>query len=115
MKRPSAVLALWGAMLTVLAVLLVFFEPSKYTWLLLFGAALALAPFGAIMLLPRRTDERSLPETSLPTVVVAAGLGLIALGLAAGAWLVAVGGEVLAVGLFVLIRELRAQRRARRT
>jgi hypothetical protein len=113
--RPSTILAGWGAMLLVLALVLVLFEPSEYPWALLVGSALALGPFGVLMLLPSRGEGRSLPDTSLPTVVVAAGLGLIATGIAAGLWLVAVGGEILALGLFGLIRELRAQRRARRS
>jgi hypothetical protein len=114
MIRPSTILAAWGAMLIVLALVLVAFEPSEYPWALLVGSALALAPFGAIMLLPGRDRDRSLPDMSLATVVVAAGIALIALGLAAGPWLVVIGVEVLALGLFLLIRELRAQRRARR-
>jgi hypothetical protein len=102
-------------MLLILALVLVLFEPTEYPWALLVGSALALAPFGAIMLIPGRGEERSLPDTSLPTVVVAIGLGVIALGVAAGVWLAAIGGEILALGLFGLIRELRAQRRARRS
>ncbi|HSD24573.1 MAG TPA: hypothetical protein VLB79_09630 [Solirubrobacterales bacterium] len=115
MIRPRTVLAGWGTALVVLGLILLAFEPTEYVWGLLVGSALALAPFGAIMLLPGRREERALPDMSLPTVVVAAALGLIALGLAVGVWLAAVGAEVLAVGLFVLIRELRAQRRAGRS
>jgi hypothetical protein len=114
MIRPGTVLAGWGAALIVLGLILLAFKPTEYFWGLLVGSALVLAPLGAIMLLPGGRDERALPDMSLPTVVVAAGVGLIALGVAAGVWLVAVGAEVLAVGLFVLIRELRAQRRAGR-
>jgi hypothetical protein len=111
--RPSVVLAGWGAMLAVLALVLALFSPPQYVWALLAGAALALAPLGALMLVPgtRGADSRAVPDTSLPTVVVAAGLGVLALGLAAGPWLAAIGVEIMALGLFGLWRELRAQRR----
>ena len=114
MIRPSVVIAGWAALLALLALVLALWSPPQYAWALLAGAAVALAPLGAIMLIPGRGDEgrRALPDTSLPTVVVAAGLALLVLGLAAGIWLLAIGVEVLALGLFVLVRELRAQRRA---
>jgi hypothetical protein len=117
MIRPSVVLAGWGAMLAVLALVLGLWSPPQYVWALLAGAALALAPLGWIILVSggRPGEPRALPDTSLPTVVVAAGLGVIALGLAAGPWLVVIGAEVLVVGLFVLIREVRAQRRTGRS
>jgi hypothetical protein len=113
--RPSVVLAGWGAMLALLALVLALFSPTQYVWALLAGAALALGPLGVLMLAPGNTDDgsRALPQTSLPTVVVAAGVAVLALGLAAGPWLAAIGVEILALGAFGLIRELRAQRRAR--
>jgi hypothetical protein len=117
MIRPSVVLAGWGAMLAVLGLVLGLWSPPQYVWALLAGAALALAPLGWIMLVPgERADQpRPVPDTSLPTVVVASGIALTVLGLAAGPWLVVIGVEVLAIGIFFLIRELRAQRRARRS
>src|SRR5215208_1621658 len=84
MIRPSVVLAGWGVMLALLALVLALFSPPQFDWAFLAGAALALAP-----------------------------LGIVTLGLAAGPWLAGIGVEVLAVGLFLLVRELRAQRRAR--
>jgi hypothetical protein len=112
--RPSVVLAGWAAMLALLSVVLALFSPPQYAWALLAGAALALAPLGVVMLAPGRGDgaRRALPDMSLPTVVVAAGIALAVVGLAAGIWLIGIGLEVLAVGLFALVRELRAQRRA---
>jgi hypothetical protein len=117
MNRPSLVLAGWGAMLAVLALVLLLFSPPQYEWALLAGAALGLAPIGILLLVPGAdagSGTRPLPETSLPTVVVACGLALLAVGVAAGPWLIALGAEVLALGLLVLIREVRAQRRERR-
>jgi hypothetical protein len=114
-NRPTSVLAIWGGMLTVLGVMLVFFEPSQLTWALLIGAAISLAPSGALMLFPGRRDERPLPDTSLPTVAIALGFCVLILGLAAGAWLAALGVELVALGAFGLFRELRAQRRANRS
>ena len=117
MIRPSAVLAVWGAMLAVLALVLALWSPPQYAWALLAGAALGLVPLGWLMLVPGgRSDEpKAVPDTSLPTVVVAAGVAVIVLGLAAGPWLAVIGVEILALGGFALIRELRAQRRARRS
>jgi zinc transporter ZupT len=116
--RPSLVLAAWGTMLAGLAlVLLGFSPPEPYEWVLLAGAALGLVPIGLLLLVPgAQPDEgpRPLPESSLPTVVVAAGIALMAVGIAAGLWLVALGAEVFALGLFGLGREFRAQRRERR-
>jgi hypothetical protein len=112
--RPGVVLAGWGALLALLGLVLALFSPPQYEWALLAGAALGLAPLAAIMLVPGRGAEgrRVLPETSLPTVVVAAGIAVLAVGLAAGIWLIGIGIEVLALGIFLLARELRAQRRA---
>ena len=114
MIRPATVLAFWGALLAVLASVLALFSPPQYAWALLAGAALALAPLGALVLIPGRGREgrRALPDTSLPTVGIAAGIAVVVLGLAAGIWLVGIGIELLALGLFGLIVELRAQRRA---
>lgn len=113
MIRPSVVLAGWAAMLALLALVLALFSPPQYAWALLAGAALALAPLGVVMLATGRHEaRRALPDTSLPTVVVAAGIAVAVVGLAAGIWLIGIGIEVLAVGLFALVRELRAQRRA---
>ena len=114
MIRPGLVLAGWAAMLALLALVLALFSPPQYAWAFLAGAALALAPLGAIMLMPGRGRQgrRALPDTSLPTVAVAAGIALAVVGLAAGIWLIGIGLEVLAIGLFALVRELRAQRRA---
>lgn len=117
MIRPGVVLAGWGAMVSVLALVLWLWSPPQHDWALLAGAALGLAPLGWIMLVPGgRSDEpRAIPDTSLPTVVVASGVAVIVLGLAAGVWLAVIGVEILVLGGFALIRELRAQRRARRT
>ena len=117
MIRPSVVLAGWGAMLTVLAVVLLLWSPPQDEWALLAGAAIGLVPLGWIMLAPGgRSDEpRPIPDTSLPTVVVATGIAVIVLGLAAGPWLAVIGGEILLLGAIALIRELRSQRRARRS
>jgi len=114
--RPIVVLAGWGAMLTVLALVLLLFSPPQYEWALLAGAALGLAAFGVLLLVPAsRPDDapRPMPETSLPTVIVAWGLAIVVLGIAAGPWLLALGAEVVALGLFGLIREVRAQRKER--
>jgi Cytochrome c oxidase subunit IV len=114
MIRPSVVLAGWAGLLGLLGLVLALFSPPQYAWALLVGAGIALAPIGALMLLPGRGREgrRALPDTSLPTVAIAAGIALLVLGLAAGIWLVGVGIEVLALGVFGLVMELRAQRRA---
>jgi len=117
MSRPSAVLAVWGGMLAVLALVLALWSPPQYAWALLAGAAIGLGPLGWVMLVPggKPDEPRPVPDTSLPTVVLSAGIALTALGLAAGLWLVAIGIEILALGGFALVRELRAQRRARRS
>jgi hypothetical protein len=112
--RPSVVLAGWAGLLGLLGLVLALFSPPQYAWILLVGAGLALAPLGALMLVPGRNDEgrRALPDTSLPTVAIAAGIAVLVIGLAAGVWLIGIGVEILALGLFGLIAELRAQRRA---
>jgi hypothetical protein len=114
MIRPSIVLAGWGALLGLLGLVLALFSPPHYDWALLAGAAVALAPLGALMLMPGRGREgrRALPDTSLPTVAIAAGIAVLVLGLAAGVWLAGIGIEILGLGIFGLLMELRAQRRA---
>ena len=74
MIRPSVLLAGWGGMLALLGLVLALFSPPQYEWALLAGAALGLAPLGALMLMPGQGDDgrRVLPDTSLPTVIVAA-------------------------------------------
>jgi len=115
--RPSIVLAGWAAMLALLALVLLAWTPPQYDWLLLGGAAVGLAPIGLIVLVPgARSDQaRAVPTSSLPTVVVAVGLVVGVLGIAAGPWLVLIGAELVALGGFGLVRELRAQRRASRS
>lgn len=116
MSRTSTPLAIWAALLAVLAAVFgIAFRPSALPLLLI-----AIAPVAALALAlalhragDRRADARSIPDTSYATALAAFGLGTIVAGLAFGFWLVLLGGGALAFGLGGLVREFRQQRRAR--
>jgi hypothetical protein len=56
---------------------------------------------------------RGTPDLSLPSVLVALGVGMLVVGALVGPWLVLIGAGALVIGLVGVARELAAQRRAR--
>ncbi|MFL5871448.1 MAG: hypothetical protein ACJ75R_10225 [Solirubrobacterales bacterium] len=115
---PAVVL--WGAFLVVLtAVGLLFFDTTDETPLLLGGAAaIALAAGLALGLrgLGRPDDPPPLlPRTSPPTVLLAAGLALLAVSPELGVWLAVIAAGTFGLAAGGLVRELAAQRRDARS
>lgn len=111
----------WGIGMCLFGVVAVtiFGSPGPQTPALLFGIGgfmvllalvLAVTGLGGNVAAP----TTSIPDISPPTVAVALGFVLMALAAAFGLWLVWIGGGVVVVGLAGVIREARAQRRARR-
>jgi hypothetical protein len=117
LRRAAVVTAAWGAWLTVLAVVLVVWSPGRYVqWPLLAGAGVATfaiaatagrreAPSGPVWLVPR---------SSAATILLVVGVTAMLDGVFLGVWLVYIGGGLTALALGGIVRELRAQRDARR-
>ena len=63
------------------------------------------------LLLPDADRRRAVPDISLSPTVMAGGVLVLLVAVAAGRWLVLLGLGVIALGAGGLVRELRAQRR----
>jgi hypothetical protein len=113
MGEAGAVLA-WGALLAVLASGLALWAPhAELQWGPLAGAAAASWLGGLALLRRRRERDRTLPDLSLPVVVLGIGFAATLNGAYLGRWLVLIGAGIVLLGLAGLVRELRAQRRRR--
>jgi hypothetical protein len=125
LKLGGIVLIGWGATLLAFdAVLLGAFDATAPELALLGGAGGASFLSGVVMALidarrgPRETpglqpgESLRLTELSMATVVVCAGVAMIAVGADVGSWLQLIGGGVLVVGLGGLVREFLAEAHA---
>jgi hypothetical protein len=106
------VLALWVG---ILSGILWFWSGDKLAPALLSGAAVGIGGIALAQALnpPQAPVRRVIAMSSASTVVVAFGLAMTLNGLAFGLWLILIGAEVTAFGLFGLVRELISSRRAR--
>jgi len=94
----GAMLALWGEVV-----------PS----LLFLGGAIPLLVLAAWnRVWPPSGRPRLLARVSVPTVVLAIGSAILAIGFTAGLWLGLIGGEIVLFGLVWLAREIFLERRA---
>jgi hypothetical protein len=111
---PALFLFGWGAWLSALAAMLAIWSPGSATPLLLFGGAVpALAASAYSWRRPANLERpRLISDSSMGTVVLVLGIAIGLVGTTAGLWLALVGGEIAAFGAGLLIRELRAMRRA---
>jgi hypothetical protein len=116
-KGGWIVLAGWGALIAAFAVVQVVFTPRAAEIALLGGSGAVVVLGGVAALIAerrhrgRRGRERELTRwTSASTVALAVGICLFVLGWDVGAWCMAIGGGVAAVGLFGVVREIRAER-----
>ena len=135
MRRPGPYLLLWGGLLGASAGLLWAWSfglphsPQACTSAtcvaepylapgLLTAAAAGVAVIGLVLILTRRGGPdvvaRPVVDQSLTTVVLSAGIGIAALGLAIGWWLVAIGAGLALMGACGQVREQLALRRLRR-
>ncbi len=104
----------WGLWLGLLATVLWIWTPDPLPPALLGAAALGSVLLGVVALLQGWTERsRHLPDSSLPTVLVAFGAAMTLNGVAFGIWLVLIGGEVFILGLALLLREHLLARRRR--
>jgi len=109
--------ALWlaglAAWLGALAAMLWVWTSDDLAPALLTGAAAALAVLAlyAVARGAQPPAQRLLPESSLPTVLLAFGLAVMLNGLAFGLWLVLIGAEVALLGIAGLLGELWTRRR----
>jgi len=121
MSRPGVAIVVWALLLGVLAaVLWAVFEEEDLLSVLMpafavgLTAALALGGWRTAAHAARRAFEpQADPDTSWPAVLAAIALSLVLLGLEVGTWLVLIGAGLLALGAGGLLREWRAERRAR--
>jgi hypothetical protein len=109
--------ALWlgglAAWLGALAAMLWVWTSDDLPPALLTGAAAALAVL-ALYAVARGAEppaQRLLPESSLPTAVLAFGLAVMLNGLAFGLWLVLIGVEIALMGIAGLLSELWTRRK----
>lgn len=115
MKGGWIVLAGWGAVLVAFAAIQVVFEPEAAELALLGGSGAIVVLGGAAALISERRRRPRRPAeltrwTSASTVALAVGLCLFVLGWEVGAWCIAIGAGVGALGLFGVVREIRAER-----
>ena len=110
--------ALWlgglGAWIGALAGMLWIWTSDDLAPALLTGAAAALAVLAlyAVARGAQPPERRLLPESSLPTAVLAFGLAMALNGLAFGLWLVLIGAEIALLGLAGLVGEFWTRRRS---
>ena len=116
MSRAAIPVFAWAAFLTLLAVVLAFWEKDNVPKVIFFAAAAVMWGVGVYAAVRGRrlTRVRVTPDLSYPAVFVALAIAMLALGALVGAWLVMIGAGALAIGLAGIVRELRAQRRAYR-
>lgn len=123
MKGPGAHLLAYGLLLSGLTVVLFGWRPLEPVTVLQLGgaAALCLVIAALVGLRPaageRRgggEESRGVPDLSVATVLLAAGVVLVVVSPPAGRWLALMGAGILALGAGGLVREARAQRSARR-
>lgn len=118
MKGGWIVLAGWGALIVAFAAVQLIFTPRAAEIALLGGSGLVVVLGGlAALIAERRRRGRGVREreltrwTSASTVALAVGICLFVLGWDVGAWCIAIGAGLAAVGLFGVVREVRAERR----
>ena len=114
MKPAGLPLVAWGAFVALLGVgLLAWSGTLAGPWLLLASSGTACAACGFVvgLLLPDADRRRAVPDISLSPTVMAGGVLVLLVAVAAGRWLVLLGLGVIALGAGGLVRELRAQRR----
>jgi hypothetical protein len=113
----GAAVAVWGALLAGLALMLALWAPGdELANLLLWGAALGAAVLAAALTVvarraPAEPRVRAVPDMSPGAALVALGLIAVLLAAPAGLWLVFVGAGLIALGAANLVRELTAARR----
>ncbi len=112
------VLCVWGVLLSVLTAVAFLggFDSDSATRALLGGGAAAALLAGIAVLigsLDRQPALLHISELSPPTAWLSAAVALAGLGLVLGPWLIWIGLGMLLIGLGGLIREKRAERRAR--
>jgi peptidoglycan/LPS O-acetylase OafA/YrhL len=118
-KGGALVLAVWGLLLVLNAVLMAtVFGENPTSVLLLGGAGAACMLVGAALWLWRGRapgedpdEARRVTDASMAAALAGAALALMLLGTQYGAWLVLIGAGLLALGLGGLVRELHAERR----
>jgi hypothetical protein len=112
-KRGGDYLVLWGIFLTVLAWLQFAFAARRLQWALALGVAVVILVLGALLLWrPARERVRRLPQISYPTVLLAVGVAMVAMGLIFGQWLYLLGAGVVVLGAAGVAREVLAARRS---
>jgi hypothetical protein len=118
-RGGALVLAVWGSLLVLNAVLMAaVFRENPTSVLLLGGAGAACVLVGAGLWVVRRRAPgedpdaaRRVTDVSMAAALAGAALALMLLGSQYGAWLVLIGGGLLALGLGGLVRERHAERR----
>ena len=119
MTRGWRVVVLWGLWVCVLAALEIIFTPTRIELALLAGAGLGTVLVGALVLFgerrdlpprPERAEPTALPTTSVPSMAIALGIAVAALGAEVGSWLSGLGAGVFVLGVFGVIREHRTAR-----
>jgi hypothetical protein len=114
-KGGWIVLAGWGLLIVAFAAVQVVFEPEAAELALLGGSGAIVILGGlAALIAERRRRPRRAAEltrwTSAPTVALAIGICLFVLGWEVGAWCIAIGVGLATIGLFGVVREIRAER-----
>jgi hypothetical protein len=111
--RAWAYVALWGVLLTVLALLQWVFDVHGLQFGLAIAVAAVILVLGGLQFVrPPRDGIRALPENSYATLTVAVGVLMVAAGILFGQWLYLMGAGVVVLGLGGIARERLAARRS---
>jgi len=117
--RGWRVVAAWGLWLCLLAAIQIIFTPDGIELALLAGAGVGTVLVGLLALFGEQRDLPPRPEgaetvelssTSVPTMALAVGIALAALGAEVGPWLTGIGAGLAVFAIFGLVRERRTAR-----
>jgi hypothetical protein len=113
-KGAVAAVVYWAVVHGIFALVLLGWTTDALQVGMLGGSAVLFVLVGLAILAYRAPRLRVLPQLSVPTILLAFGIGSAISGVAFGLWLVLLGSGAIVIALAALANELVAERRAAR-